>query len=163
MKRIEELSAGQEPELVEHGQLLRYASELAQLQKLRRRYEHLLPDTLDPNSSDPPPPVVREATVLFTDIRGFTRLTEQLMDDPVQLLSLVNAHLVAVVNAVLRCGGVVEKFVGDGVFATFGARRESPDHALCALGGRMAALSANELVNRRRRPSRRSGLTLALA
>src|SRR5439155_17016877 len=99
-----------------------YARELAQLQALRRAYERLLPASLDPFSTHEITPEVRYATVLFTDIRGFTGLSERLADDPFGLLDIINAHLTAVVGAVHRSGGVVEKFVGDGALVTFGAR-----------------------------------------
>jgi len=139
-------------ELVINPQTVRYAEDFANLQKLRRIYEHLLPDTLDPNLPELPPPVVREATILFSDIRGFTALSERLADDPVRLLAVLNEHLTGAVNAVTRCGGVIEKFVGDGLMASFGARREQPDQAERAVAAGLALIGANERLNRRKAP-----------
>lgn len=131
-------------------QALIYARELAQLQRLRRSYERLLPAALDPTTPQPPEAVVRTATSLFTDLRGFTGLAERLADDPAALLAVVNAHLEAVVRAIRYCGGTVEKFLGDGVFATFGSRGDQPDHRERALAAALALVGANEALNRRR-------------
>ena len=131
------------------AQILIYARELARLQRLRRAYEHLLPDVLDPASPTPPPPVVRVAAALFTDMRGFTGIAERFADDPAGLLEVINKHLGAVVQAVTRCGGTVEKFVGDGLLATFGARTYVTDYCERALAAGLAVVGANEALNRR--------------
>lgn len=132
------------------SQALIYARELAQLQRLRRAYEHLLPEGLDPRAPALPPPVVRTATALFTDLRGFTGISERFADDPAGLLDVINAHFSTVVRAVTRCGGIVEKFVGDGMLATFGARQELPDHHERALAAALGVVGANEALNRQR-------------
>ena len=49
-------------------------------------------------------PVTRDCTALFTDLRGFSALTERLADDPMRLLEVINEHLTAVVRAITRCG-----------------------------------------------------------
>jgi adenylate cyclase len=51
---------------------------------------------------------------------------------------------------VTRCGGIVEKFVGDGLLATFGARNDLPDFAERTLAAAFAVVGANEVVNRQR-------------
>lgn len=131
------------------AQAIIYARELAQLQRLRNVYEHLLPEPLNPAAPQPHAPVVREAAALFTDLRGFTGLAERFGDDPRGLLDVINAHLGVVVGAIRRCGGVVEKFIGDGVMATFGARADMLDHAERSLAAAMAVVGANEALNRR--------------
>jgi len=103
-------------------------NDLDRLEELRRVYERLLPVALDPANPWPPKAVSREATVLFSDLRGFSSLAERYADAPARLLEIVDIHLSAVARAVLRCGAVVEKFVGDGVFATLGAHGDLPDH-----------------------------------
>ena len=123
--------------------------ELARLLELRRVYERLLPIALDPASPWPPEAVSRQATVLFSDLRGFSSLAEAYADDPASLLDLVNTHLSAVVRAALYCGAIVEKFVGDGVFATFGAHGDMPDHYERGMAAALAVVGANEAMNRR--------------
>ena len=130
-------------------QTLIYARELARLQALRRAYEQLLPAALDPSSPQDIKAEVREATVVFTDIRGFTGLSERMAADPEALLAVINAHFEVVVNAVNRTQGVVEKFVGDGALITFGARVDQPDSGVRAISTAMAVIGANEMLNRR--------------
>lgn len=90
----------------------------------------------------------RTATVLLTDVRGFTGLAEGFADDPARLLGVINAHLAVVARAIAGCGGVVEKFLGDGVFATFGAREDLPNHRERALAAALEVVQSNEELNR---------------
>jgi adenylate cyclase len=91
------------------------------------------------------PPTVREATALFTDLRHFTHMAELFANDPAALLDVVNDQLTVVIRAVSRCAGVIEKFVGDGLLATFGTRADQPDRreralaAALSVAGRMPA------------------------
>jgi adenylate cyclase len=98
---------------------------------------------------EPKVPVTCTATVMFTDLRGFMRLAEKFEHDPSGLLNILNAHLSCVVRAITICGGFVEKFMGDGVFATFGAGRPQPDHAYRAMAAAIGLVGANEALNRR--------------
>lgn len=123
------------------------ADDLARLVRLRRTFADRGHDI---NVADGiPAPVVCSASVLFTDIRGFTRLTERLASDPAALLDVLNAHLKKVVRSILICGGVVEKFMGDGVMATFGASGHQPDHADRAMAAAIGLIGANESLNRK--------------
>jgi adenylate cyclase len=131
-------------------QALRYAEDIARMNALRRAYERLLPVPLDPLAPSLPEATVREATILFTDLRGFTGIAERLESDPNGLLAVLNEHFGVVVRAIVRCGGVVEKFLGDGVFATFGAWHDDAEHTSRALAAAIGVVGANEALNRRR-------------
>lgn len=72
-----------------------------------------------------------DATVLFADIRGFTRLSEQL--EPEQLVALTNRLFTAISEEVHRHKGTLDKFMGDAVMAFWGAPLPLPDHAEWAL------------------------------
>ncbi len=120
-------------------------AELDRLIRLRQSYLHL--EVLA--GTDIPIPVVRTASILFTDIRGFSRLTERFGDDPAGLLDVLNSHLKRVIRSITICGGVIEKFVGDGVMATFGATDEQPDHIHRAMAAAIGLVGANEALNRR--------------
>jgi class 3 adenylate cyclase len=72
-----------------------------------------------------------EATILFSDIRGFSTLAERL--PPRQVAEVVGRHLTAMVEVVTAHGGVLDKFAGDAVMAVFGAPRPTEDHAQRAL------------------------------
>jgi class 3 adenylate cyclase len=73
----------------------------------------------------------REATLLFTDISGFTTLSEQLQPDT--LIAVLNEYLEIVLEPIQRHGGVVNAFSGDGLFASFNLPLANEAHARCAV------------------------------
>lgn len=120
--------------------------DLARLLLLRKTYEERRPAD---SEESVPTPVVWDATILFTDLRGFTRLTERFAHDPAGLLHVLNAHLKRIIKSIGICGGVVEKFVGDGVMSTFGASGHQSDHMSRAMAAAIGIVGANEALNRR--------------
>ncbi|MGZ8216072.1 adenylate/guanylate cyclase domain-containing protein [Methylomagnum sp.] len=87
-----------------------------------------------------------EATILFSDIRGFTTLSESV--SPKVLLDLLNIYLTAMSAVVEKHGGVVDKYVGDAVMALFGAPLPDAGHADRALLAALDMVSASERLNR---------------
>lgn len=69
----------------------------------------------------------REMSVYFSDIAGFTTISEQLSAR--QLVSLLNEYLTEMTDLVLAHGGIVDKYIGDAVMAFWGAPLDAPDHA----------------------------------
>jgi adenylate cyclase len=87
----------------------------------------------------------KELSVFFSDVAGFTSISEQL--DPETLVELLNKYLSAMTDIILRHRGNVNKYLGDGIMAIFGAPRGDPNHASLAC---FAALdSQSELAKRR--------------
>jgi adenylate cyclase len=74
---------------------------------------------------------VKTATAMFTDIEGFSTISEQL--DPGQLMTLLNDYLGLVTDIVNKYGGVVSQFIGDGILITFNAANNDKDHAANAI------------------------------
>ena len=72
-----------------------------------------------------------EATILFSDIRGFSSMAEELPAR--EVAEILARHLSAMAEVVLEFGGTIDKFAGDGVMAVFGAPDPLPDHAERAL------------------------------
>lgn len=72
--------------------------------------------------------VEREMTVVFTDIRGFTSISEEL--SPQEIFDFLNDYLGGIVPIILKHGGFIDKFIGDSVMALF---PKEPDHAIDAV------------------------------
>lgn len=80
----------------------------------------------------------REMTVLFSDIRGFTTISEGLT--PAQLSELMNAYLTPMTKIIHENRGTIDKYIGDAVMAFWGAPLENPQHARHALKASMDML-----------------------
>ncbi len=81
---------------------------------------------------------VREVTVLFADIRGFTSFSEGM--PPQDLLRLLNAYLGRMSRIIERENGVIDKYIGDEVMAVFGTPLAQPDHAVRAVAAAVEML-----------------------
>jgi class 3 adenylate cyclase/CheY-like chemotaxis protein len=86
-----------------------------------------------------------EASVLFSDIRGFSTLAEQLSAR--QVAAILARHLSAMAEVVLAHGGTIDKFAGDAVMAVFGAPDPMPDHAERALRCALAMQARQQELN----------------
>ncbi len=73
----------------------------------------------------------RFVTVLFADLRGFTRWTEGV--EPETALHMLNEKLATAVTAIIETGGIVDKYMGDAVMGVFNAPEDDEDHALHAV------------------------------
>ncbi len=91
---------------------------------------------------------LREATILFTDLRGFTAYSET--QGPHELVTQLNAYFSAVSAAIESSGGVIDKFIGDAIMAVFGAPVAVDDHADRALAAALEVLKAEQAFNLRR-------------
>jgi len=86
----------------------------------------------------------REVTVLFADIRSFTTLSASL--EPEQVVAFLNRYFAAVSQVISVEGGMVNKFMGDGLLAVFGAPEPQPDHARRAMRAAWAMVAAAATV-----------------
>jgi len=91
---------------------------------------------------------IREVTVLFGDLRDFTAIGES-MPGP-SVVTLLNSVHEAMVEAIFANGGTLDKYMGDGIMAYFGAPMDQPDHAACALRCAAAMQTALGRLNERR-------------
>lgn len=73
----------------------------------------------------------REISILFSDLRGFSTLSERLPAQ--QMIELVNEYLGAMVPVIERHGGTIDEFIGDAILVLFGAPLSQEDHALRAV------------------------------
>ena len=86
-----------------------------------------------------------DATVLFSDLRGFTSFAEA--RDPEQVIEVLNRYLTAMSDAILDHDGTLVAYMGDGIMAVFGAPVASTDHADRALAAARAMLGRLEEFN----------------
>jgi adenylate cyclase len=114
---------------------------------LRTRFEqHLAPEVVRRIAAAPGSlrlaGETRDITALFTDIEGFTAMTERAA--ATELVALLDAYLDATTAIVIAHGGLVEKIVGDAIHAVFGAPVALPDHPARAVACAAALLRAAE-------------------
>ncbi len=89
---------------------------------------------------------LREISILVSDLRGFTKITESM--DSRKVLKILNRYLEVMTDIILRYSGTIDEFTGDGILVFFGAPREFSDHTrravLCAIEMQRAMKSLNE-------------------
>lgn len=99
-------------------------------------------------------------TVLFTDLRSFTAMSEGMAT--AQVVPLLNAYFEEMVAVVFKHGGTLDKYLGDGLMIYFGAPLPQPDHALRAVRCAMDMLERLDALNQAHglqgRPSLRMGI-----
>jgi adenylate cyclase len=90
----------------------------------------------------------KEVTILFSDIRGYTTLTENLGAD--EVVSLLNQYFETMVEAVFSYEGTLDKFIGDALMAVYGAPLPLKDHAWMSIQSALNMRSRLEEFNQRR-------------
>ncbi|HEX3401263.1 MAG TPA: adenylate/guanylate cyclase domain-containing protein [Acetobacteraceae bacterium] len=131
--------------------LVRFVRDEWRARLLRLSFEqHLAPEVVRRIAADPTAlrlrGEMREITALFTDIEGFTSLTERA--DPTDLVALLDAYFDVATRIVIDHGGMIDKIVGDAIHAIYNAPFELEDHASRAVASALALLKASEEVRK---------------
>ncbi|MBR9884081.1 MAG: adenylate/guanylate cyclase domain-containing protein [Oceanospirillales bacterium] len=104
----------------------------------------------------------RQMTVLFSDVRGFTTLSETL--SPTQLTRIMNIYLSEMTAVIHRHKGTIDKYIGDAIMAFWGAPLDDPEHAVHALDAALEMVAAlpkvNQLLEAEGLPQLRVGIGL---
>ena len=120
--------------------------------RLRRTFRYYLSETVMTEMLEHPEQLKlggekRELTVLFSDIRGFTSISERIT--PEALVRFVNGYLTPMTNIVFEEGGTLDKYIGDALMAFWGAPVAQEDHALRACRAAMRFLEELERLRPR--------------
>ena len=89
----------------------------------------------------------KEMTMLFSDIRGFTGISEQYKDDPEGLTQLINKLLSVLSDEILLTEGTIDKYMGDCIMAFWNAPTDQPQHASLAVKAAMEMGRAMQKLN----------------
>ncbi len=122
--------------------LYRVLIEEQEKRKVRSRFQQYVPPEVVRRLLDDPErvkPRKSEITVLFSDIRGFTSISESL--DAQELADLLNGYLTEMTRIVFRYQGTLDKYIGDAVMGFWGAPYEEPDHATRACNAALSMLA----------------------
>jgi adenylate cyclase len=119
--------------------------------KIRRTFsQYLSPGVIaliekDPNEYIRPGGEVKDLTVMFSDIRDFTTLSEGLTPD--ELVNLLNQYLSAMTDILFRNLGTLDKYIGDAIMAFWGSPFPQQDHAHCACRCALEMIASLEELN----------------
>jgi len=99
----------------------------------------------------------REMTVMFSDVRGFTTISESYKHDPQGLTRLMNRFLTPLTNAILARKGYVDKYMGDAIMAFWNAPHDDEDHQLNACEAALDMLQRVDDLNKERQDEAEHG------
>jgi adenylate cyclase len=92
----------------------------------------------------------REMTIMFSDVRGFTTISETYKNDPQGLTALMNRFLTPLTNAILARKGYIDKYMGDAIMAFWNAPLDDKQHEINACEAAIDMLEKIDEVNKQR-------------
>jgi len=115
---------------------LRFRQQYKLRQQIKKQFEHYLDPRQVKKLQDNPDSLVlggekRYCTFLFSDVRGFTAMSEKL--EPEEVTKIMNKALTIQADAVKKYGGMVDKYIGDAMMAIFNAPIDLPNHETVAV------------------------------
>jgi adenylate cyclase len=107
-------------------------------QQIKKQFEHYLDPRMVKKLQKDPTLLklggeTRTMTFMFSDIRGFTPISEKYKSNPEGLTKLINRFLTRMTNIIIKNGGTVDKFMGDCIMAFWNAPLETKDHQMLAV------------------------------
>jgi adenylate cyclase len=132
-----------------------FVKEQAQRRQIRSAFGQYLSPTLVEQLAQSPEKLVlggeaRDMTIMFSDVRGFTTISEIYKDDPQGLTALMNSFLTPLTNAIIDRKGTIDKYMGDAIMAFWNAPLYDPTHELNACEAALDMLERVEQLNRER-------------
>ena len=132
-----------------------FVREQAQRRQIRSAFGQYLSPALVEQLAQSPEKLVlggeeREMTIMFSDMRGFTSISETYKNDPQGLTALMNRFLTPLTNAILDRKGTIDKYMGDAIMAFWNAPLDDGDHELNACEAALDMLERVDALNQAR-------------
>ncbi len=129
-----------------------YFREQKQRQQIRSAFGFYLSPPLVEQLAKSPEKLVlggeeRRMTILFSDVRGFTTISEHYKDDPQGLTRLMNRFLTPLTNAIIERKGTIDKYIGDAIMAFWNAPVDDEEHEANACDAALEMLARAEALN----------------
>jgi adenylate cyclase len=139
-----------------------FVREQAQRRQIRSAFGQYLSPALVEQLAQSPEKLVlggeeREMTIMFSDVRGFTSISESYKHDPQGLTTLMNRFLTPLTNAILARKGTVDKYMGDAIMAFWNAPLDDKEHQLNACQAALDMLERIDQLNHDRELEAKEG------
>jgi adenylate cyclase len=139
-----------------------FVREQAQRRQIRSAFGQYLSPALVEQLAQSPEKLVlggeeREMTILFSDVRGFTTISESYKQDPQGLTRLMNRFLTPLTNAILARKGTIDKYMGDAIMAFWNAPLDDKQHQLNACNAAVDMLDKIDELNKIREQEAEEG------
>jgi adenylate cyclase len=144
-----------------------FVKEQAQRRQIRSAFGQYLSPALVEQLAQSPEKLVlggeaRDMTIMFSDVRGFTTISEVYKDDPQGLTALMNSFLTPLTNAIIDRKGTIDKYMGDAIMAFWNAPIYDATHELNACEAALDMLDKVERLNREREEASKANGSLFL-
>jgi adenylate cyclase len=132
-----------------------FVREQAQRRQIRSAFgQYLSPALIEQLAQSPEKLVLggeeREMTIMFSDVRGFTTISESYKHDPQGLTALMNRFLTPLTNAILARKGTIDKYMGDAIMAFWNAPLDDREHQINACEAAIDMLERIDALNKER-------------
>ena len=121
-----------------HSVFNRFILEFQLKQQIKKQFEHYLEPKMVKKLQQNPDLLklggeTKELTFMFSDIRGFTPLSEKYQSNPADLTKVINRFLTPMTNIIMKNGGTIDKYMGDCIMAFWNAPIDTPNHKELAI------------------------------
>ena len=139
-----------------------FVREQAQRRQIRSAFGQYLSPALVEQLAQSPEKLVlggeeREMTIMFSDVRGFTSISESYKSDPQGLTALMNRFLTPLTNAILARKGTIDKYMGDAIMAFWNAPLDDREHQIHACEAALDMLERIDALNKEREIEAQNG------
>lgn len=139
-----------------------FVREQAQRRQIRSAFGQYLSPALVEQLAQSPEKLVlggeeREMTIMFSDVRGFTTISESYKHDPQGLTALMNRFLTPLTNAILARKGTIDKYMGDAIMAFWNAPIDDKEHEINACEAAVDMLERIDELNKEREQEAQDG------